>query len=287
MKRIALYLTITHLAFTCGVAVSSFWNGSKGKPVNAQIRRNGAKLPSIDVNRDPLPPVSTITPAPHREVVFGDGRLRLVTHQVRMESERLHYKVDVSYPEIVGTKDSHIQNLNREIEKLVAHEYQSIVNPSEAELRRYKETFPSGFNSIDLNYEVRLATNSVLSIYFCGYEYNIGAAHSAQYSFTVNYDLTQRKKLELSDIFKPKSKYLEFIARHCTEELVSRFVYFSEELSPRTKNFESWNITSSGIRFNFDACTIAACGEGEQEVEIPFTELKPWLNSRTLRQMMH
>src|SRR5215212_1504085 len=133
MKRIAVYLTITHLAFTCGVAVSSFWNWSKAKPVNAQIRRNVPKPPPMDVN--PLPPVSTITPAPHREVVFGDGRLRLVTHQVRVESERLHYKVDVSYPEIVGTKDSHIQNLNLEIEKLVAHEYQSIVDPSGAELR--------------------------------------------------------------------------------------------------------------------------------------------------------
>ena len=277
MKRIIVYLTISHMAFTCGVAASSLWNRFKGEPKQEQIQ--------FVLNRpssNTLPVVSTPT-APHREIVFGKDRLRIVTNQVRMESKRLHYKVDVSYPEILGTKELHIQKLNRDIRERVAAERP--LNPSKADLQYYKDQHPEDFNTNHLDYEIRLATDSVLSIYFIGYSYAIGARHSVQYSFTVNYDLALRKELKLSDIFKPKSKYFEFIARYCTEELSKRprtSYIFSRAFSPKAKDFENWNITPYSITFNFDECQIASCAVGKQAVEIPFSALNPWLNPRTL-----
>jgi hypothetical protein len=126
-----------------------------------------------------------------------------------------------------------------------------------------------GFHLVDLDYEIRLATNSLLSIYFVGYSYGIGAAHSVQYSFIVNYDHVLRKQLKLSDLFKPHSKYLSFISNYCIDELSKRSEFmFKEALAPVAENFERWNITRDGIRFNFEACKVFSCAGGEPNVRL-------------------
>jgi hypothetical protein len=56
---------------------------------------------------------------------------------------------------------------------------------------------------------------------------------------------------------------------------------FKEALAPIGENYDSWNVTRDGIRFNFDACKVFSCAEGKQEVEIPFAALKQWLNPDT------
>lgn len=273
MKRIALYLTISHIAFTCGVGVSSFCKWYRRPPVEVWAARPA--LPSV--------PANVITPVtPNPQVVFGEGRLRIITHQVRMESDRLHYQIDVSYPEIVGSKDRHIQNLNQQIERLVTKRYEWAMNPAEAE-RYNREKPPEFYNTVDLNYEVRLATDSLLSIYLNGYEYHVGAAHGVQFSFTVNYDLTLRKELKLPDIFKPHSNYLAFIGRYCTDELAKQPAstsIFNDAFARPSTVFESWNITPNGIIFNFDACKVTGCSAGAQSVEIPLSALMPLLRAR-------
>ncbi len=274
MKRIAVYLTISHMAFSCGVGVTSLWRLYTAGPKNGEVAvaRRSPRNTALPASATRL-----ATPvAANHEVIFGQGRLRIITHQVRMESERLRYKIDVSYPEIVGSNDPQIQDLNRHIKELVTQQYQWPIKASKADLRFYKERHPEAFNEIDLDYEVRLATDRLLSIYFIGYSYGIGAAHSVQYSFTVNYDLASREELKLSDMFKPKSKYLEFIAQYCRVDLSKQPAggfMFSEALSPKAKNFESWNVTANGLMFNFDACQLAGCAAGKQTVEIPFTAL--------------
>ena len=289
MKRFAVYLTISHLTFSCGLAAASFWSATKVKPKPEQVHFNVPKQAPADVPLHPPPtPVnSTSSVEPHREVVFGNGRLKTVQHEIRLRSDRLHYEIDVSYPEIVGANDSQIEKLNRHLRKLAIDQYQWPMNPSKTDLRYYRDKHADDFNTIELDYEIRLATDSQLSIYFIGYSYGIGAGHSVQYSFTVNYDLILRKELNLSDLFKAKSKYLEFIAGYCREELSKQpgGYQFDEALSARAENFDSWNITPHGLTFNFDACKLSGCAAGKQAVEIPFTTLKSWLNSRTLSNL--
>jgi len=58
---------------------------------------------------------------------------------------------------------------------------------------------------------------------------------------------------------------------------------FEEALTPVAENFESWNITRDGIRFDFDACRDFACVGGDQAVEIPFTALEQYLDPQALK----
>ncbi len=126
-----------------------------------------------------------------------------------------------------------------------------------------------------------VATDSFLSIFFVGYSYGVGAAHAVQESKSVNFDLTSGQELKLSDIFKRGSKHLEFVSEYCIEELsrsLNQPFVSKNALAPVAKNFDIWHITSSGITFHFDACKVFACTEGDQAVEIPFSDLKPLLN---------
>ncbi len=133
-----------------------------------------------------------------------------------------------------------------------------------------------------MTYEISLATDKILSIYFIVYSYGVGAAHSVQDSFTVNYDLESEKVLRLADIFKPNANYLRLISQYCLNELTKQdnFV-FKEALTPKAKNYESWNITKEGLQINFAACSVLACSAGEQEVTIPFVTMRDVLRTKS------
>jgi hypothetical protein len=278
MKRFITYVVTSLFAFNFGITASAVWPWSSHSIEKPASRVDVPAVPEIP----PTAPDIDIPPT-HSEIVFGGGRLTLVAEEVQLKSERLRYEVDVKYPQIKGADALHIQRLNRRIKELAAREYQWPLSPSKQDLLHFQKTHPEAFNTIDLDYEVILATDPILSIFFQGYSYGIGAAHAVEYSFTVNYDLVSGKELKLSDLFAPRSNHLQTVSRYCTDELSTREdgkFMLKESVAPVAANFKSWNITRNGIRFNFDECTVFACANGEQVVEIPFANLKsslsPW-----------
>ena len=223
------------------------------------------------------------TPTPELEVSFGEG-LKIIPISVNLENQSRRYKIDVVYPQIEGSKSAGILKLNERIKNLVTNEYKwPLSSPTRSDLKAYQK-FPGISNTVSLSYEVPLATHELVSIYFNAYHYGIGAAHSAQHSFAVNYDLRTHRILNLRDLFKHGAKHLEFISAYCIGELSKDNPYgasdpsFKEVLSPKAKNYESWNLSKDGIHFNFDACSVDGCAAGSKEVVIPFVALKPMLD---------
>lgn len=230
-------------------------------------------------------PEAQATPTPEPEVVIGSGRMKLVPDEIRLSSERFHYEINASYPQVDGSDEVHIRQLNRDIKELVKAHYLWPLTITEEELSRSLKMHPEPTNTVDVIYGVSLASDSVVSIYFGQYSYHIGAGHGVQQSFVVNYDLVSRKALKLSDLFAPRAKYLQFVSRYCKDQFNQRGLgedLHSDSLTPVSANFESWNVTPTGIRFNFDQCRAFGCSAPPQEVEIPFSELKPLLSARGL-----
>ena len=283
MKRFTINLIISLASFALGVAAFSLVNWTGQSRVKELPPANIVVHCPTGVSDGP-PPAVVPAEAPNPEVVFGGGRLRIVPDQVEMKSERLRYRIDVTYPQIAGSEDRHIRRLNERLTQLATEQWEVWLSPTKADLQYYREKWPEVFNSVDVDYEIVSATDSFLSVYFNGFSYGIGAAHAVQYSFVVNYDLRLQKEVKLSDLFKPRSKYLEFISEYCAQQLSKQQkLLFEEALSLNAKNFHSWNITREGIRFNFDECEIFSCADGEQTVAIPFADLKPMLNARALK----
>jgi hypothetical protein len=285
MKRVGFYFTISFWAFTFGLAVVSWWNAKRVVPRDPPTKLQARPIPTPAPA--PPPPIGLVSTAtPLREARFANGRLRVVPREVHLKSERFRYKIDVIYPQIVGSKDHRIRELNRHIKALVTNEYPD-AEPSKAD-RRQREKHPEIVNELDLDYEIILATDSLLSIQLSAFSYSIGAAHGGQFSLAVNYDLRRHKQLKLADVFKPKSKYLEFLASYCTDawkKLPDAQYLFEDRLTPTAEVFKSWNLTDNGIEFTFDSCEVAACVAGTKQIEIPFTTLKPRLRSQFLKNL--
>lgn len=281
MRYKGVKLATVLLTFLAGVTATSFlrWANYADKPA-APVISVYEPLQFYDLNLHATTAAVSKVPSNH-DAVFGGGKLRIVPATVELESERLRYKISAIYPQVAGSEELYIRNLNQHIKNLIAEQYQWQLNPSKADLKYYRQKWPEVFNSVELDYEIRLADDRFLSIYFEGYSYGIGAAHSVPYSFTLNYDLARRRELKLHDLFDHRSKYLEFISRYCKSELSKKAdLLFDDVLRPASRTFASWNITSEGIRFNFDACSVFGCASGKQVVFIPFNELKHLLNRR-------
>lgn len=279
MKRFITYVVTSLFMFNFGITASALWPWSS-HPIEKPVSR--PVVPVIPATPAPTEPDVT---APVPEIVFGGGRLKLVPEEVQLKSQTLQYDVKVRYPQIVGTNELHIRRLNRRIEGLVSEKYDWMQHPLKEDLVYYRQKWPEAFNELSIDYEVTLATDSILSIYFVAYSYGIGAGTSVQYSFIVNYDLVSGKELKLSDLFLHRSNYLAFVSRYCTDQLATRKSgewLHRDNLAPALSNFDSWNVTHTGIRFNFDEGEVFGCSDGEQAVEIPFAELKSSLSPRAL-----
>jgi hypothetical protein len=246
------------------------------------VSRNATQQSSESKIQKPQTPSPVITPTPEQEVAFGKG-LKIVPRTIELKNESRRYRIDVVYPQIEGSKSRGILKLNRRITDLVAKQYQWPLIPPTKEDRRHYDKWPGVYNSVDVDYDVVLATDDLLSIYFDVYSYGIGAAHSVQQSFTVNFDLASEKPIELAGLFKPDAKHLQFISDYCFRELSKdhQYAMFKDELAPKLKNYESWNITKEGLRFNFDACKIDGCAAGKAEVKIEFDALKEKLTPKS------
>ncbi|HAF12501.1 MAG TPA: hypothetical protein DCK93_18360 [Blastocatellia bacterium] len=182
------------------------------------VSRDAVQQSSESKIQNPQTPSPNITPTPELEVTFGKG-LKIVPKTVGLENQRRRYKIYVVYPHIEGSKSVGILKLNRRIKDLVTKQYQwPLIPPTKEDLRHY-EKWPGVFDSVDLNYDVVLATDQLLSIYFEVYSYGIGAAHSVQQSFTGNFDVRSEKPITLAGLFKPQAKHFNFISSYCLGEL--------------------------------------------------------------------
>lgn len=281
MKRFTISLLSSVLAFAAGLFTASSWNSNRQIVTIEPVSASTFERCPPNAPQPPAPIKASLTTAAEREYVFAQGRLRLVPEKVQLKSESLHYDIEVKYPQIVGEDNPQFNKINQQIKELATAKYQWPLNLSKEEVRRGQEKFPGTSNSVNVDYDVSIATDAFLSFYFVGYSYSVGAAHAVQESVAVNYDLVSGRQLKLTDIFKPGSGYLEFISEHCIDGLSGGKdlpTLSKEALRPVAKNFENWHVTARGITFNFDACKVFACSAGDQAVEIPFSQLKQLLN---------
>lgn len=225
-------------------------------------------------------PTPEPSPTPNPRMSLANG-LQLVPKTITLENERRRYQINVTFPQIEGSKRPEFINLNRHIRNLVAKQYAwPLIPPTKDDLRHY-EKWPGVYNSVDLDYYVVQATDKFLSIYLEFYSYGIGAAHSVHESFTINFDMKTKRLINLESLFKPGTRPLRFISNYCIDKLSKDHQWsmndrwFQGEVAPVRKNFASWNILPDGIRLNFDACKIDGCAAGKVEVVIPFADLQP------------
>src|SRR5258708_7827617 len=210
--------------------------------------------------------------------------VRVTPKIIKEANKAKHYTVDAEHPQIEG--DTHFDNFNREVRNLITKDVVAFkTSETSDETDSGSETPAETMDStLDIGYEIRYATDDLISVEFTEGAYERGAAHGNSNTTVVNYDVKNGKKLGLADLFNPKSNFLNVISEYCLKNLRERSkkdkdAMFDEEMmksgaSPRADNYRAWAITKKGLWITFDPYQVAAYAAGPQYVLVPYSALK-------------
>ncbi len=152
---------------------------------------------------------------------FTTASVKVIPKTIRDNSKEKHYSVDAEYPEVQG--DSRFDGFNREARNLVTKDvgaFKASENSDESGVdpNLSDETQNS---TLDVRYEFRYATDSLISVEFTEGSYERGAAHGNSLTTVLNYDVKNNRKIALNDVFSAKN-YLSLISSYCMKDLINR-----------------------------------------------------------------
>ncbi|MDQ3820724.1 MAG: DUF3298 and DUF4163 domain-containing protein [Acidobacteriota bacterium] len=195
--------------------------------------------------------------------------------KVRETSRRLRRTITVKYPQFAG-KDGRVTRLNGAISRMVMKQ----LTDYKKDFAAPEERMQTSGSTFDMGYSVELATNDLVSILFYIEAYYEGAAHPLHSTEAFNYDLNAGKELNLADLFKPNSGYLNLISKYSIDDLKKQLGpdpdtdWIEKGAGPSEENFGSWTVSRKGLEIMFDQYQVASYAEGPHEVLIPFGVLR-------------
>jgi len=207
--------------------------------------------------------------------------VRVVPKVIRENNKEGKYSVNVEYPQIDG--DSRFDTFNQQARGMISKDIAAFKsaegNPGEEETDLADEALTS---TLDIGYNIRFATDDLISVEFSESQYERGAAHGSNITVVLNYDVKNKKKLALADLFQPKSNYLNVISAYCIKDLQDQSKkndmlmadQIKEGAGPRADNYDAWTITRKGLWITFDPYEVAAYAAGPQHVLVPYSALK-------------
>jgi hypothetical protein len=212
------------------------------------------------------------------------GPVRVNPKVIKEANKEAHYTVDAEYPTIEG--DPRFEKFNREARAMIARGVAAFKSSETAAETEGDADFTAeaGDSTQDISYEIRYATDDLISVEFIDDSYSRGAPHGNQITTVLNYDVKNGKKLALADLFNPKSNYLSVISAYCIKDLKlqaqkDKDTMLSDDMiqsgaSARADNYKAWAITKKGLWITFDPYQVAAYAGGPQYVLVPYSALK-------------
>ena len=210
--------------------------------------------------------------------------VRVTPKVIKETNKEKHYTVDAEYPQIEG--DPRFDNFNREARGLITKDVAAFKTGENSQEADAVGELPSETqnSTLDIRYEIRCATDNLISIEFTDASYERGAAHGNSNTTVLNYDVKNGKKLALADLFNSNSKYLNVLSAYCIKDLRDRAkkdkdAMLDEEMmktgaSPKADNYRACAITRQGLWVTFDPYQVAPYAAGPQYVLVPYSALK-------------
>jgi hypothetical protein len=212
--------------------------------------------------------------------------VRVVPKVIKEADKKKLYTIDAEYPQIEG--DPRFEKFNREARGLITKDVAAFKTAESTETAESSESGnvladEARTSTLDIGYEIRFATDDLISVEFSEGTYSAGAAHPNSSTTVLNYDVKNGKKLALADLFNPNSKYLSVISAYSIKALKEQSKKSNGSMDdetlksgagPRADNYRAWSITKSGLWITFDPYQVASYAEGPQHVLVPYSALK-------------
>lgn len=221
---------------------------------------------------------------------FPGTGLRFVPKRYTLQEKRLHGVIDAEYPQIEGSTDRRVIQLNREIKAFIFTLIknfkrgcaETVKDDRRIATETGKPTERPG-NTEDISFDVQFANRSLVSLAINEFSF-FGGAHGVGFTYSLNYHLAEGKRLGLAALFQPRARYLQAISRHCIDVLHHDYAslyesrMFLDQLhtnaSPSPENYKTWNLTPYGLLITFGEYQVAPYVMGQIQVVIPYSQMK-------------
>jgi hypothetical protein len=210
--------------------------------------------------------------------------VRVVPKVIKEANKQARYSLDAEYPEIQG--DARFDKFNREVRALVTKDVAAFKTAETSDEDEAGDLpAETQTSTLDIGYDVRFATDDLISVEFNQGQYSRGAAHGNSITVVLNYDVKNGRRLALADLFNPRSNYLNVISDYSIKDLRAQNKKDQDSMldedmmksgtAPSADNYQAWAITRKGLWITFDPYQVAAYAAGPQHVLIPYSALKP------------
>ncbi len=235
------------------------------------------------------------------------NEIRVVKHiQIKESSDELLYSIDAEYPQFGSDDPKMEEELNSKIAAFITNvvdDFRAAAIAQTPEKLRLKETLSTAsWDSLSIVHKISLLTPDYLSIEFVIQTYGAGAAHPNSATRTLNFQFGPLKQIELRDLFRPSTNYLQALSEYCVAELhklqpprwwdpaeraeqlkLRLDDWITTGAAPNSANYRSFVLVNEGIAVFFDPYQVACYAEGRYEVFVPFQFLKPFLTEQIYR----
>lgn len=195
-----------------------------------------------------------------------------------LKPARKDLELSANYPVLVGDESPAARKFNGLMHDFAEGEMRPLLR-DRSDADDDKQRMKGVTMEHHVSHAVIYASDELVSVLFYLTGYSTPSAHGYHYPVTFNFDMKAGRKLELKDLFKPGSRYLEALSRACVEDLDRQFSpgYATRGgVRPEAKadSFRSWVFTPDGLVLIFDEYQLVSYSEGEPKVLITFDRLR-------------
>jgi len=209
--------------------------------------------------------------------IYADVDIASVVKYYEKAKPRVYIKA--VYPQLYANDVTlNIDQFNQQVTTLVQDEIAEFKNKiTQNQLKTLRK---SGQNSFYIDYNTSIIKPNdkpVISVRFSMQGYTTDLDHPFHYHRVLNYDLDNGEILQLNDLFKSDSNYLELIGNYARDSFMKKFPdkqMVMDGTEPRLDNFKNWNIRADGLLITFDEYQVASKIYGAQTLLIPYDVLK-------------
>lgn len=189
--------------------------------------------------------------------------------------------IGVSYPHFEGRG-----TVSADMNAIVESRIETITQEFKDNVSSITEDFPNieyalGVRTTTTFLPGRNVATVLLDMYL-----NTGGAHPSRTFASLNFDTQTGDLIQLDDLFVRNSGYLDFLSAYSERALMANLGDFAIEdfissgTAPDSQNFSVFVIEAGGVRFIFNEYQVAPYAAGYQEIEIPWSDLAPYLAAR-------
>ncbi len=195
--------------------------------------------------------------------------------------------ITFKYPQFRVTidkaSDARIASINKKIFVLAKNETNKFTSELDV-LKRSNTGWTEG--KLTNGYKIYLRNNCLVSLSFYIEKYITPSAHPSHSTLTLNCDFHTAKNLELENIFKRDSNYLDVLSKLCYDYLMATVQnpdkkWIKEGTKPVVSAFKKFYLTPDSLNIVFDEYAVDCYAGGPHKVSIPYSSIKSLIDPRS------